>query len=140
MLALGNLYNEALNEEDIDLEIRRASGPSFRTYDQIVTYIGTAPTMGVTGDYNNNGVVDAADYVLWRNGGPIQNEGASPGTIDAADYTFWRSRFGRTSGSAAGLSGAAIPEPGTMALCIGFVLAGCAARRSRMIWGPTPTA
>ena len=25
-LALGNLYNEALNEEDIDLEIRRAGG------------------------------------------------------------------------------------------------------------------
>ncbi len=130
-LALGNLYNEALNEEDIDLEIRRASGPSFRTYDQIVTYIGTAPPMGVTGDYNNNGVVDAADYVLWRNGGPIQNEGASLGMIDAADYTFWRSRFGRNSGSAAGVSGAAIPEPGTLALCIGFVLAACTARRSK---------
>ena len=33
------------------------------TYDLFV-----APA-GVAGDYNNNGVVDAADYVLWRNGG-----------------------------------------------------------------------
>ena len=29
---------------------------------------------GVPGDYNGNGVVDMADYVLWRNGGPLQNE------------------------------------------------------------------
>ena len=36
----------------------------------IIQYIG-AP-VGVTGDYNGNGTVDAADYVLWRNGGPLQ--------------------------------------------------------------------
>ena len=29
---------------------------------------------GVSGDYNGNGVVDMADYVLWRNGGPLQND------------------------------------------------------------------
>ena len=43
--------------------------------------IGTPPA-GVAGDYNNNGVVDMADYVLWRNGGPLQNEVASTGTVD----------------------------------------------------------
>ena len=26
-----------------------------------------ASDAGVTGDYNNNGMVDAADYVVWRN-------------------------------------------------------------------------
>jgi hypothetical protein len=129
-LSLGNLYNEGLNTQDVDLEIRRASGPSFRTYDQNVTYIGTAP-MGVSGDYNNNGIVDAADYVLWRNGGPIQNEGASPGVVDNADYTFWRSRFGRTSGSGAGLAGAAVPEPGTLIWCIGIVVGAWLVRRKR---------
>ena len=30
-----------------------------------------AALAGVLGDYNNNGTVDAADYVLWRNGGPL---------------------------------------------------------------------
>jgi hypothetical protein len=87
--------------------------------------------MGVSGDYNNNGVVDAADYVLWRNGGPIQNEGASPGVVNNEDYTFWRSRFGRTSGSGAGLADAAVPEPGTLVLCIGIVVGAWVDRRKR---------
>jgi hypothetical protein len=63
---------------------------------------------GVAGDYNNNGVVDAADYVLWRNGGPLQNEVDNIGVVSAGDYTAWRARFGNTAGSG---SGAAVPEP-----------------------------
>ena len=52
---------------------------------------------GCSGDYNDNGVVDAADYVLWRNNpASLENEGASPGVVDPADYTFWRSQFGKT--------------------------------------------
>lgn len=129
MLSLGNLYNETVNAEDVDLEIRRAAGPSFRTYDQLVMYIGMPPG-GVLGDYNGNGTVDAADYVLWRNGGPLDNEGASVGVVDAADYTFWRSRFGSTSGSGSGLGAAAVPEPSTLVLCICFVLAPWIGRRA----------
>jgi hypothetical protein len=45
-------------------------------------------------DYNSNGIVDAADYVLWRKGGPLENEVDTPGTVNAADYTEWRARFG----------------------------------------------
>ena len=32
--------------------------------------VGTTPA-GVPGDYNGNGTVDAADYVLWRDGGQV---------------------------------------------------------------------
>ena len=46
-------------------------------------------------DYNNNGVVDAADYVLWRKGGPLQND-ATPADVGPDDYTYWRARFGGT--------------------------------------------
>ena len=61
---------------------------------------------GVPGDYNNNGKVDAADYVLWRNGGPLQNEVTTPGTVDRRRTTrngergsaIWRARV---QGSAA---------------------------------------
>jgi hypothetical protein len=76
------------------------------------------PSAGVPGDYNGNGAVDAADYVAWRNGGPLQNESASPGTVDNADYTFWRSRFGATSGSGSSLSAAAVPEPTTLLMLL----------------------
>jgi hypothetical protein len=80
--------------------------------------IGTA-LPGVPGDYNNNGTVDAADYVLWRNGGPLANESDTPGTVNQADYAFWRSRFGAASGSGAALNAASVPEPGSagLALC-----------------------
>jgi hypothetical protein len=74
------------------------------------------PPTGVPGDYNGNGVVDMADYVLWRNGGPLQNEVNTPGVVDASDYTYWRSRFGATTGSGSAFGGAAVPEPATWLL------------------------
>jgi hypothetical protein len=76
----------------------------------------------VLGDYNQNGIVDAADYTVWRdtvgstadlraNG---DNTGASAGKIDSADYAVWKSQFGAHSGSGAGSTGifyATVPEP-----------------------------
>jgi hypothetical protein len=51
-------------------------------------------TPGVPGDYNGNGVVDGADYVLWRKGGPLANEVDDRSVVNEADYTAWRARFG----------------------------------------------
>ena len=81
--------------------------------------------VGVPGDYNDNGVVDAADYVLWRNGGPLQFEVDTPGTVNAADYTAWRARFGKTTAGAGSGSFAitSIPEPATMVLAVLGLLA-----------------
>jgi len=79
---------------------------------------------GLAGDYNNNGVVDAADYVLWRS-----NPGAHGG--DPAGYNTWRNNFGAHSGAGAGLSAAAVPEPAGFALA-GIVLALFAAVRRRV--------
>jgi PEP-CTERM motif len=83
-----------------------------------VSYTGGTAAPAVLGDYNGNGVVDAADYVLWRNGGPLQNEVDNPGTVDAQDYTEWRARFGNTSGSGSGLGAGAVPEPTTVFLAL----------------------
>ncbi|HEY4234693.1 MAG TPA: PEP-CTERM sorting domain-containing protein [Lacipirellulaceae bacterium] len=81
----------------------------------------------VAGDYNGNGIVDAADYTIWRdtlgsttdlraNG---DNAGASANVIDQADYTFWKSRFGAISGPGSGaLSSGAVPEPASAALLL----------------------
>jgi serralysin len=65
----------------------------------------------VPGDYNNNGVVDVADYVVWRNGGPLQNEGMTPGLVTPEDYDVWRANFGRTqqgTGGSASISAEAV--------------------------------
>lgn len=84
---------------------------------------------GVPGDYNGNGTVDAADYVLWRNGGPLQNEVDTPGTVNAADYTAWAARFGNTSGAGAGLGSANVPEPAVACLALLSALGLSAIRR-----------
>ena len=69
---------------------------------------------GVPGDYNNNGAVDAADYVLWRKGGPLVNEVDSPGIVNAADYSAWRARYGNTSGTGAESAANTVPEPNVL--------------------------
>jgi len=60
--------------------------------------IGATPS-SFPPDYNGNGIVDNADYVLWRKGGPLQND-ATPG-VQPEDYDVWRARYGDT-GSGAG--------------------------------------
>jgi hypothetical protein len=79
----------------------------------------------VPGDYNGNGVVDTADYIIWRenNGTAFQltNEvsGVTPGQVTDDDYTEWRARFGNTAGSGATVGGTAtIPEPTTWVLAL----------------------
>jgi probable HAF family extracellular repeat protein len=79
-----------------------------------------APTI-VQGDYNRNGTVDAADYVVWREtlnqmGPNLAADGNGDNRVDAGDYSIWRARFGRTSGSGSGAvlalsSPDAVPEP-----------------------------
>ncbi len=73
---------------------------------------------GVNGDYNNNGIVDAADYVLWRsklNQNVTLPNDTTPGNVGSADYTVWRSNFGAMVGSGTLLVGAAVPEPASLA-------------------------
>jgi hypothetical protein len=89
--------------------------------------------VGVVGDYNNNGVVDAADYVVWRNAGPTDTlpNDSTPGTVSSADYDVWKSRFGLTSGSGSGLSAGAVPEPaGIVLMLIGLAFVGTRRRAS----------
>jgi hypothetical protein len=84
---------------------------------EILRLSQTGP-VGVSGDYNNNGTVDAADYVLWRDGGPLANEVDTPGIVNQQDYVEWRARFGNNGpGSSLG-GGAQVPEPATVAFLL----------------------
>lgn len=62
------------------------------------------------GDFNGNGVVDAADYIRWR-----ETDGTATG------YNVWRTNFGRTAASGAGLA-VAVPEPAGIVLVVGLVV------------------
>ena len=114
----GNLPQEVL---DSPIQIKIGPAGPYAIFDNIQLSVEPAPE-GVQGDYNSNGEVDAADYVLWRNGGPLMNEVADPGTVSPDDYTEWRERFGNTSGSSTSALTAA-PEPASVLFA---VMAGCA--------------
>jgi uncharacterized protein YjbI with pentapeptide repeats len=74
----------------------------------------------VPGDFNSNGVVDAADYVVWR-----KTDGTPAG------YNAWRTHFGQPTGNGAGTTAnATVPEPATLVLLM-FAAAGCYLRRGR---------
>ncbi len=75
-------------------------------------------------DYNRNGIVDAADYVIWRkqNGTSVPMgtgaDGNGDGMVNAADYNLWRAHFGLPAGAGSGgsLSTGVVPEPMSGAL------------------------
>jgi hypothetical protein len=71
------------------------------------------------GDYSGDGVVDAADYTVWRD-----NAG---GQFTAADYDVWLANFGGTTSSGAHR---AIPEPSSLAAAIFGAIAVAWRRRS----------
>ncbi|QDT68947.1 hypothetical protein MalM25_18730 [Planctomycetes bacterium MalM25] len=66
----------------------------------------------LNGDYNGDGIVNAADYTVWRDNNGTNNvlpNDQTPGVVDASDYTDWADNYGATNLSPA--SAAAVPEP-----------------------------
>ena len=73
------------------------------------------PLPDLDGDYNDNDVVDAADYVQWRKSLTTQDPLANDPLglpIDQDQYDQWRENFGNMSGSgAASLDRLRFPNP-----------------------------
>jgi mannan endo-1,4-beta-mannosidase len=85
----------------------------------------------IAGDYNRDGAVDAADYVVWRNrlgqsGSGLTADGDFSGQVDGGDYNIWRTNFGQTAGSSSLTdtpdSPANVPEPASVVLLAEIVL------------------
>jgi hypothetical protein len=85
---------------------------------------------GLTGDYNSDNLVDAADYTVWRDTftqvvTPGDGaDGDNSGVIDAGDYTVWANNYGSPAPSSS------IPEP-TAVVLAAIAIVG-AARRCRV--------
>jgi hypothetical protein len=96
-------------------------------YTQGVLSIASPP-----GDYNHDGVVDAADYTVWRDSlGSTSNlaaDGNVNGTIDLGDYDVWKSNFGKHGGSSARAAVTA-PEPASATILFVGIVAFCSCRR-----------
>ena len=77
------------------------------------------------GDYNLDGVVDAADYTVWRDNlgsatPSLAADGNGDGKVDQDDYLEWRSNYNATP-ALRSATGAPVPEPSAV------LLAACAA-------------
>jgi fibronectin-binding autotransporter adhesin len=78
----------------------------------VLSVVATLP-----GDFNQDSVVDAADYVAWSKGGLTA---ATP-----ENYNLWRTNFGSTSPGSGASTNSATPEPASWIL---LVVAGLVAR------------
>jgi hypothetical protein len=94
----------------------------------------------VRGDYNGNGVVDAADYTVWRNTTGemvLPGEGADgerDGMVDNGDYYEWKARYGNTAviGAGSGTESVdVVPEPGGWLLFMVAVVGAVTSRDGR---------
>jgi hypothetical protein len=79
------------------------------------------------GDFNLDGVVDAADYTVWRDnlGAGLLGDANFDGIADAADLAIWRDAYGEVRQQLA-LTGSslAVPEPASAAMAF-LALAAC---------------
>lgn len=82
-------------------------------------YESSSSIAGVSGDFNSDGRVDAADYTVWR------DDQAS--TFEPADYDLWRNHYGA---AAAETAAASVPAPAA-AKMLALALSGVACRRPK---------
>jgi hypothetical protein len=100
---------------------------AFLNFSNFSVAAGAAP---VTGDYNVDGAVNAADYVVWRDTlGSTVNLAADGNrnlVVDQPDYGVWSANYGSGASTVV-----AVPEPTSVVTAAAFVAACAGFRRGR---------
>lgn len=118
---------------DVDLNLLNAMQYTMPAY-SVTTLVLVSD--GLPGDYNRNGTVDAADYVVWQMSsgmsGNLPADGNEDNQVNFADYLLWRSNFGRSdvgigSGSFANVAEPTAALPFLVAVCGLMVYGRCRA-------------
>jgi hypothetical protein len=124
-LELGHAYDPTVAGVGTsgDLQFQFAAQGTNNLMPAAVTYVTPSP---LAGDYNGNGTVDAADYVIWRktlgSTTALAADGDDNGRVDQFDYAVWRFTFGNSAGAGAVTTASALPESHSATLLlVGFV-------------------
>jgi hypothetical protein len=90
-------------------------------------------------DYNGNNVVDAGDYLVWReslgqSGHDLAADGNGDNIVDYADHDYWRANFGKVINTGTGSgshpqNGVSVPEPAAAMLLVMAAAPGIWRRR-----------
>jgi hypothetical protein len=88
-----------------------------------------------TTDFNGDGIVDAADYTVWRDSMGMTGveaftlgDGDGNGAVELADYELWVSQFGQSVPVGPGLGAVSVPEPGAAMVLVALAAAAMCAR------------
>jgi hypothetical protein len=97
--------------------------------DRVFDFFGLEAIPLANADFNDDGIVDAADFTVWRD---TLGRSVTPGEfgdadfngqVEAADYTIWKEQFGTSPGAGAAAAAAVATEPSTAAASPAFELA-----------------
>lgn len=129
-LNLGNVFNTSADTQSLSFQYAFDNGPLLNGQIEFVT------PGGLQGDFNGDGVVDAADYTVWRNnlGGDesaLGGNGNNNGVVDSGDYALWKAHFGQSAPAALALASTQVPEPASVVWMLGAALAGIATLKRR---------
>ena len=143
LIASGNYFDEAtppsFGDDDFGYQsdgnfLNRLGpnsyGPAFPWDNVSLTVLDISP-QGLNGDYNDDGIVDLADYTVWRNhlgapAGSLVNDPHST-AIGTDQYNTWKANYGLSLPSS-GLEYGVVPEPQSVLLAIGLISLGLAYR------------
>jgi hypothetical protein len=116
---------------DAEMWMRR---PTVSGVDETILINSGSLTFDVTpaplaGDFNQDGVVNAADFVVWRKNSTAASDGGSGAdelVFDTTDYDTWRANFGRAAAEASGVANSsAVPEPASAVAVLILLLLVC---------------
>jgi hypothetical protein len=96
----------------------------------VLNFTATIVPIILFGDYNDDGIVDAADYTVWRNhlganvALPNEDPDQTQGSVTIEDFAVWKSHYGETTPSGGSILqqvfdvDRSIPEPTTTVLLL----------------------
>jgi len=130
-LTAGQLADTGLQSDDVILQ------PSIGRFDHLPVVVDFRFIDDLAGDYNGNGIVDAADFSLWKDtlGSTVDlsADGNGNGVIDESDFTIWSRNFGNSEGTSQ-----TVPEPRVSPIL--WCVLAWALRRSRQSHSGEPAA